>query len=319
MTQDLVGQKFGMLTVIKQDNDYISPSGYHMKKWLCLCDCQLNLPENQRHLKSITSAALKSGNTKSCGCYRKSDMYVDSRYKDLTGYQFGKFTVIKKVDKPSHIKNSGTYWLCRCDCGRERIIITADINRQNVLCCGECSRNKFIEEDNYFIGYTTKNEPFYFDKEDYELVKDYTWCINADKYVVTWDKELQEFVYMHRLICGLYNGEKYDVDHMNHQRYDNRKNNLRVCSHRNNGKNLSLAKNNTSGITGVRFDNKLQKWIVEIMVNYKTIWLGTFDKSDDALKARREAEDKYFGNYSYNNSIMNGAEIIERNNANASL
>lgn len=55
------------------------------------------------------------------------------------------------------------------------------------------------------------------------------------------------------------------------------------------------------------------------MVNYKTIRLGTFDRSDDALKARREAEDKYFGNYSYNNSIMNGAEIIERNNANASL
>ena len=106
MAQDLIGQKFGMLTVIKQDDDYISPSGHHMKKWSCLCDCQLSIPENQRYLKSITSAALKSGNTKSCGCYRKSDMYVDSRYKDLTGYQFGKFTVIKKVDKPPHIKKS---------------------------------------------------------------------------------------------------------------------------------------------------------------------------------------------------------------------
>lgn len=124
---------------------------------------------------------------------------------------------------------------------------------------------------------------------------------------------MQKFVYMHRLLCGLYNGEKYDVDHMNHQRHDNRKNNIRICSHKNNNRNLAISKNNTSGVTGVRYDNSAHKWYATIMVNYKSISLGYFDDFSEAVKCRYEAEEKYFGKYSYNNSITNGAEIIENN------
>lgn len=167
--------------------------------------------------------------------------------------------------------------------------------------------------DNYYVGYTTKNQPFYFDKGDYETVRAYTWCINKDGYVVTWNKETKKLIYMHRLLCNLSSNDKYDVDHMNHRRQDNRRENIRVCLHKDNGKNLSLKKNNTSGVTGVRYEKKQNKWYATIMVNYKSINLGYFDDFSEAVKCRYEAEEKYFGKYSYNNSITNGAEIIENN------
>lgn len=73
--RDLSGQKFNRLNVIKPDDDYIAPSGRHIKRWICLCDCQLNLPEDQRKYISVNGSALVTGHTKSCGCYISSDEY----------------------------------------------------------------------------------------------------------------------------------------------------------------------------------------------------------------------------------------------------
>lgn len=64
--ESLVGQRFGKLTVIKQDEDYINPKGKHFAKYLCQCDC------GNEKLISVTADGLKSGNTKSCGCLKKT-------------------------------------------------------------------------------------------------------------------------------------------------------------------------------------------------------------------------------------------------------
>ena len=60
--------------------------------------------------------------------------------------------------------------------------------------------------------------------------------------------------------------------------------------------------NNTSGVTGVDWHKGWKKWRVRITVNHKTISLGAFDSMDDAIKARKEAEQKYFGEFSYDSS-----------------
>lgn len=61
--EDLSGKRFGRLIVIRRTNDYVSPSGKHVVKWLCKCDCG--------NMVRTTSYQLKSGKTKSCGCYQK--------------------------------------------------------------------------------------------------------------------------------------------------------------------------------------------------------------------------------------------------------
>lgn len=63
--QDLTGERFGKLIVIKRVEDYISPSGYKLVQWLCECSC-----ENHTQIKT-TGQSLKNGDTKSCGCIKK--------------------------------------------------------------------------------------------------------------------------------------------------------------------------------------------------------------------------------------------------------
>ena len=72
--------------------------------------------------------------------------------------------------------------------------------------------------------------------------------------------------------------------------------------------NSKLPNNNTSGIKGVCWNKNYQKWFAYIKINQKSINLGYFINFDDAVKARKEAEEKYFGEYSYDNSMKESLE-----------
>ena len=65
---NLIGQKFGRLTVIGYVQDYVTKTGSVVPRWKCLCDCQLDLPEEERKYSYIATSDLLSGKTKSCGC-----------------------------------------------------------------------------------------------------------------------------------------------------------------------------------------------------------------------------------------------------------
>ena len=95
-----------------------------------------------------------------------------------------------------------------------------------------------------------------------------------------------------------------DVDHIHGEksRNDNRKSNLRIATSSQNNMNKRLQSNNTSGVTGVDWQKKHSTWRARITINHHTINLGDFINFDDAVKVRKEAEEKYFGEYSYDNS-----------------
>lgn len=109
---------------------------------------------------------------------------------------------------------------------------------------------------------------------------------------------------MHKL---LYPNSIY-VDHINHRRNDNRKCNLRAVTPSQNNMNMGLRSDNNSGVTGVHWDKNTNKWMSRIGINKKRIHLGYFDSFEDAVKARKNAEEKYFKEYSYDNSIKEGNE-----------
>ena len=88
-----------------------------------------------------------------------------------------------------------------------------------------------------------------------------------------------------------YVSDKEVIDHINHDKLDNRIVNLRSVPQSINSKNLSKPKNNTSGYSGVFKDR--DKWRSKITVNGKTKYLGTYKTKDEALKARVEAAKKY--------------------------
>lgn len=83
------------------------------------------------------------------------------------------------------------------------------------------------------------------------------------------------------------------VDHINHIRTDNRIENLRNVSHKDNHKNRPVNKNNRSGVCGVNFRTDSNAWIASIRVDGRSIHLGSFRCKTAAIFARKIADKKY--------------------------
>lgn len=229
-----------------------------------------------------------------------------SEVVDITGQKFNRLLVIKRVENNEHGESR---WLCRCTCGKEKIVVGRYLKSNHTQSCGCLHKElgakriyKFSKKYNtydlsgkYGIGYTTKGYPFYFDLEDYDKIKDVCWHLTKLKYI---GGHFQgKLVLLHAFILG--KKSKMVIDHINHNTADNRKENLRICSHRQNRMNHKIYKNNTTGYSGVRFCKASNKWTAHISVNYKTINLGTFESMEEAVDVRKKAEKKYFDKFAY--------------------
>lgn len=234
-----------------------------------------------------------------------------SKCTDLSGQTFGKLTVIERVEN----NNKGnTRWLCECNCSHKNkvVVLGYDLKSGHTQSCGCLQKEKqkkiarkyntYDLSGEYGIGYTSKGEKFYFDLEDYDLIKDYCWRIDVDGYVIT--TQNRKIVLFHRVVMGVTDRNiQIDHKHGKESRNNNRKCNLRLATNQENSMNTGVFSNNTSGVTGVYFNKRDNLWQAYITVNYKTIHLGCFKDYNDAVKVRKEAEEKYFGKWSYDNSM----------------
>lgn len=100
---------------------------------------------------------------------------------------------------------------------------------------------------------------------------------------------------LHRLILNCEDG--YIVDHFDRNKLNNLTENLRQATYQDNARNISIPKDNTSGVIGVSWHKTTNQWRAYIVVNKKQIHLGNFTNKNDAIQARRDAEGKYFGNH----------------------
>jgi hypothetical protein len=90
------------------------------------------------------------------------------------------------------------------------------------------------------------------------------------------------------------------TDHINRNKLDNRKCNLRIVNCSQNKMNIKLRSDNSSGVKGVYFDKQRKKWVAEIMLNKKKFHLGRFNNIEEAKLKRKFAEKQYFGEYASN-------------------
>ena len=105
---------------------------------------------------------------------------------------------------------------------------------------------------------------------------------------------------VHRLVAEAFipNPEnKSCVDHKNNIRDDNRIDNLRWATIKENNQNASLSSKNTSGYKGVYWDKSFNRWRANIIVNGLKVHLGYFKSIDDAIKARQKKANEVFGEY----------------------
>jgi hypothetical protein len=163
--------------------------------------------------------------------------------------------------------------------------------------------NRYDLSGDFGIGYTTKDEEFYFDLEDYDIIKSYCWSKHAG-YIVSrntsenFDKSTK-VVRLHRVIMNL-DDASLIVDHINHVVQDNRKSNLRIVTSRENAFNGIERKNNKTGYRGVSYRPEKwgkKKWRVRIGVDYKEFTIGHYETFEEAVEARKGAEEKYYGKH----------------------
>ena len=310
--KDRTGMRYGHLLVLERAEDFIDATGHSFVQWKCRCDCGRET--------ILKSTALTMG-TKSCGYCRISEEYqyrvviTESGKKmvDLTGLTFNKLTVVERG--PDYVMSNGRstvrYW-CRCSCGNPKLVLVQapSLKSGKAKSCGCQKRDSFLATRKYnryevcpdfMIGYTDSGRPFFFDKADYDRVKEQFWTETPRGYIAAaWRGEGEkQTVFLHRFIMEAKEGEI--VDHINHDTFDNRRCNLRIVDHYESQRNIGLSKANTSGYKGVTL--KKGRWCAFINHNDQDYHLGSFDTPEEAAEARRKAEIELYGEHSYEQSI----------------
>ena len=157
----------------------------------------------------------------------------------------------------------------------------------------------------------TRGQVAIVDDDDFER-------INALRWYAEWHSDTKTFyatrtlprdnngrraqLYMHRaILCA---ESHMQVDHVNHDTLDNRKENLRICTGSQNQANKRKQSNNTSGFKGVSWDKRRCKWLAQISVNTKHRNLGRYSDIADAILAYDRAAAEANGEFAVTNKKL---------------
>lgn len=134
------------------------------------------------------------------------------------------------------------------------------------------------------------------DDDIFERVKDCVWFVDSVGYPSTWLKF--KVSRLHTFVLGKH------VDHIDRNKFNNLRSNLRKATSSQNGANVTKRlKNATSQYKGVAWMPSRNKWRARIKFMYESIHLGLFDNEVDAAKAYNKAAKSYFGEYALLNNI----------------
>jgi len=276
--KDLIGQRIGMLTVVRCSDPTIGNEEFE-----CICDCGEHIFVKRRYLVE--------GSKKHCGCQNR---------KDMTGMRVGMLTVLSFAGMGKH----GTaLWNCLCDCGNEKVVDGALLRSGMSTSCGclhkvatSQAKKKYndfcIDGDIVRVKLSNSEREMICDVDDWDRLGRYCWHLGGNGYAITNvpNGEIHKAFHMNVIDCQ----DDMVRDHINRNRLDNRKCNLRAVTHDVNARNTNISKNNTSGYKGVT-KTPDGKFVSQISVGRKNYYLGRFNTAEEAYVARLAGEEKYFG------------------------
>lgn len=141
----------------------------------------------------------------------------------------------------------------------------------------------------------TRGKSVKVDNADYESLNQFRWHCSSRDYAArsVCEDGKRRMIYMHRLLLNT--PSNLETDHMNGDRLDNQRANLRVCTASQNQQNRHKLSTNTSGVRGVTWHKKTQKWQAQIGLNRRTVYLGLFDELEVARDAYAAVAHSAFG------------------------
>lgn len=233
---------------------------------------------------------------------------------NLTGKTFGRLY----VKDFAYTLNGRTFWTCICECDQNKEVVVKgkyltngdtsscgclNIERVRQMGLDNKKYNEYYAIDNVVhVKFANCDGEFLCDLNDWENAKEICWFKENTGYA---RGELNgQAMLFHDYIFDINASPNIEIDHIDGNRLDNRRSNLRICTRSKNALNKGLMRNNTSGVTGVSWHKQHQKWYAYIQIDHKRIYLGLFDNFDSAVKARLNAEKQYFKEFSRNAKVV---------------
>lgn len=262
---ELIGERFGMLTVIEKTKE--TQDRYAL--WRCKCDCGGEIYANTKRLKR--------GTITNCGCIPKNTVGKGSIAEDLSGQVFGSLTVLERAEN----RNGRVAWKCRCKCGNEKVVSAHELKKKTTQYCGTsctCKQYPFVDLKGFTSGFLRVLE-----KTDQRDKKgSIIWrciCLRCGKECFY---SADALVNHRNVSCGCYREEVIAPNIVEKLRFVD-------------GTCVDLLKyrkkrcDNTSGFRGVsRMPNG--RYRAHIGFKGKRYYIGTYSTFDEAVQHRLEVE-----------------------------
>ncbi len=265
---DISGLRSGMVVALEKTDQKRRGASL----WRCRCDCGREF--------FTEGHKIAAQRIQSCGCKRNAH-----QLKDLTLQRFGRLTALERLDEKKG-RDSSYLWRCRCDCGQELKASTNALLQGHYTSCGCAKRERMqrraVDVSGQRFGRLTALEP-----TDRRVNDNVVWRCRCDcgqeaevPYASLVSGNTKSCGCLQRELPGPQEYMHY-IDGTCVELLQNRK----------------LRRDNTSGYTGVQLHKRSGKWQALITFKGKLYNLGRFEKIEDAAEARREAENRIFGEF----------------------
>lgn len=254
MRVNKIGARYGKLTVLsfaKRENN----KAYYN----CKCDC------------GNYSVVYITNNTKSCGCM--SSIGIKTTYKNN---KINETKIMNNGLMATIIEYINTY---NITVKFENNVIVKNIAYgsfiRGTVRCSMIYKQKdgYMECENPNIGLIFK-----IDNDDFNTIKDIFWSRHINGYAFN-----LKYGLLHKLIIDCPKG--MTIDHINGDKLDNRKSNLRICTQAQNCQNRPKKRGSKSKYKGVSWHREMKKWVANICYNKKQIRIGFYNTPEEAYKA----------------------------------
>ena len=210
---------------------------------------------------------------------------MQTNKRDLCGQRFGKLTVIRRAEEAQDGKNRADHWLCRCDCGNDTVVLGANLVRGHTKSCGCLKSNDLTGQ--HIGALTVLGRSDKYASRGKRRVR--LWECRCDCGELTYkatdtltagmENSCARCAQKHNAACAVKNAGFIDGTQLSKIR------------------DMTPSAANTSGCRGVSFNKRTARWEAMIKFRGKRTRLGSFKVFEDAVLARKKAEQVIFGEF----------------------